>query len=164
MENENTEIKDSQPTGTDPFAVERLVAKVKAKPKKTIKSRHIVQSIETVKVATAFGATNKEIVVENEVVPEKPKTDEEKKLALEAELDTQLKQKLGDAIVPVDQVRLDAAKEIRQALSGLWSTESSPGYSPDDKYIEGIPTDGATAVENPDAGDSGVRISFKSKK
>lgn len=175
MENEKQEINDSPETPvtevagpmTDQMVQERLAAVAKAAntPKRSrLKSRHTVEVTETVKVATAFGATNKEITVIKEVVPEIPKTEEEKKAALEEELEHQLKQKLGHAAVPVPQEKLDKAKEIRNALSSLWSTNLSQTSSVDDKFIEGVPGDSGSAVVNTEAGQNDVRISFKSKK
>lgn len=200
MENENSKNKDSQeiPSNdaitrnleasytdtsgklTDPHVLERLKAVAKS-AKKSIKSRHTVTTTETIKVATAFGATNTEVTVEKEVHSQ-PKTDEEKKAALEAELDAQMKQKLGDAAVPVDPEKLAKAKEIRDALSSIWAIPGLSGANPEeakerterrqtddkkyagaDQYIEGVSVDGNGATVNTEAGDSGVRIKFTSK-
>lgn len=187
MENEKQEIKDSQESpSTDvsgnlnnPHVLERLkaVAKSSKAPKKGIKSRHTVETTETIKVATAFGATNTEVTVQKEAKSE-PKTKEEKKTALEAELDHQMKQKLGDAAVPVDPEKLAKAKEIREALASIWAIPGLPAdeakersdrrqtddkkYAGADQYIEGTSNGNATSV-NPEAGDSGVRIKFTSK-
>lgn len=136
---------------SDPFTQLRLLAVAKTKDNAKVKA---IETI-TVKIATSFGATNTEKTVEREIKPIST--------PLEERLDRELKQHLGDIIVPVAPERLAKAKEIRQKLAELWSTSIHETNSSDDTYIEGLPNDGYSAVVNKDSGHSGVRISFKSK-
>ncbi len=167
MENQNDQNPvHPEVTGEiiDPHTQQRLVAVAKAK-KGGIKSRHKIVTTETVKVATAFGATTKEIQVEK-VVEKELKAEDQTSVVVPPpieEQDAALRANLVFQGVPEDQIetKLAQAKEIREKLKGLWSTQTSTGYSPDDKYIEGI--DMGTNV-NLDAGDSGVRMKFNSAK
>ena len=167
MENQNTQPNETpvpEVTGpvTDDMVVERLLAASKAKPSKSkIKAKHTVAVVE----ATAFGAINKKsISVEREVTSKAELPEDEKKAALEKELDDQMKAKLGHAVTPISDERLEKAKEIRNTLTELWSTEASQTDPNDDKYITGLPKDGNGATVNENSGDSGVRITFQSKK
>jgi hypothetical protein len=166
MENNNEKsiLPEIEGDLSDPMVQERLRAVSKAnlnnvRQKSRIKARTTV----VVKEASAFGAVNKEISVPREIVASSTVPDVDKTEALQEELDHQLKQKLGHFAVPVEQERLDKATEIRTTLAGLWSIDPSATDASSDKYIEGLPSDGGSAVVNTEAGDSGVRISFKSK-
>lgn len=175
MENEKQENNVSPETPVtevvgsvdDVLVQERLKAVSKAK-KGGIKTRHVVQSTETVKVATAFGATTKEIQVEK--VIEKTLVGKQENVTAEnlteEQHDAAVRAKLVSNGTPEDQIeaKIAEAREIRQKLSGLWSDNIKKTSSADDRYIDGLPNDGSGATILSDAGDSGVRIRFTSKK
>lgn len=165
MENENKEIKDSQ-NPADEFSTLRAVAKLKAKPK-GFKSRHTITTTETIKVATAFGATTQEIQVEK---PVESLTAEQHEANVKTAHDdaliegtTVINQEDGSkTIVSLTPEEAEKAKELRDKLASMWSTDASQTDPNADRYIEGVPT--GNVVHNPDSGHSGVRMSFKSKK
>jgi len=142
----------------NPMTQERLVAISKNKdnpiiPKHTIDIPHIS------KIATSFGITTSEYTLRKHVSSQKLNTTDKIK-ALNIELDTQLKSLLGHVIVPVDNKRLSNAKDIRDTLSPLWSTDITKTNSDDDQYIDGLHSVSETK-RNPTSGFSGVRIRFK---
>lgn len=171
MENENTQSSPDQTevSGSiaDPLTQERLLAVAKGKKPKGIKARHVIKTTETVKVASAFGTVNKEVEVEK--VVEKTLVGEQEKVTAEAptedQQDAELRAKLVANGTPEAEIeaKLAEAKEVREKLKSLWSTDISKTSAQDDRYISGLPVDGNGASVNTDAGDSGVRIKFTSK-
>lgn len=171
MENENTNTPEPEidvaGSINDPMTQARLQAVAKAKAPKGIKARHKVETTETIKVATAFGATSKEIVVEKTIektlVGEQDKTVSD--VPTEDAMDAEVRAKLVESGCPESEIdkRVADARKLRLMLKGQWSDDIKKTSSADDKFIEGLPTDGNVATVNPDAGANGVRIKFTSK-
>jgi hypothetical protein len=178
MENDNTQPPEPEievaGSLSDPMTQARLQAVAKAKAPKGIKARHLVKTTETIKVATAFGATSKEIEVEKTV--EKTLVGEQDKTVsdtpTEDAMDAEVRAKLITSGCPESELdkRVEEARKLRNALKGLgWSEDIKKTSSADDKFIEvvdenGQPmSDGSGATVNPDAGANGVRIKFTSK-
>lgn len=152
---------------SDPMTLQRLQAVAKAHKPKGIKAKHVIKTTETVKVASAFGVVSKEVEVEK--VVEKTLVGEQKTITTqtptEAEQDAILRAKLVENGTPEDQIetKLAEAKKVRETLKSLWATDISKTSAVNDRYIDGLPTDGHGVAVNPESGDSGVRMSFKGK-
>ena len=150
----------------DPTTLERLKAVAKAKS-------DLIHAIDkqTIREASGFGSVAKEVNVERDIVET---VGDEKSQRIKAELDSQLVDGMipsgaalsagiqsggmNATVVPVE--KLDETKALRDKLAAIWSKDAKDTDPSADFYIEGIDM-GNTAIRNPNAGDSGVRMSFK---